>query len=148
MKTAAASQRVPSRDAVVLFDGVCNLCTGAVQFIIKRDPEAYFRFCSLQSEVGRQLMLQYHINPDAMDTFVLLLDARCFTKSDAALRIAGKLSGVWPLLSIFWVVPRPLRNWCYDFVARHRYKWFGKKDRCMLPTPDLMSRFVDHIKPA
>jgi predicted DCC family thiol-disulfide oxidoreductase YuxK len=129
--------------AIVLFDGVCNLCTGVVQFIIKRDPGGYFRFCSMQSELGRQLMQQHGIDPNAMDTFVLLHNDRYFTKSDAALRIATKLTGAWSWLDLFLVVPRPLRNWCYDLIARNRYKWFGQSESCMLPTRDLMRRFID-----
>jgi len=134
-----------SHDAVVLFDGVCNLCTGAVQFIIKRDTAGYFRFCSMQSEIGKQLLVQHDIDPSALDTFVLLQNSRCFTKSDAALRITGKLNGLWPLLGIFRIVPRVLRNWCYDVVANNRCKWFGRTDSCMLPTRDLMSRFIEVV---
>lgn len=137
-----------SHDAIVLFDGVCNLCTGAVQFIIKRDPAGYFRFCSMQSETGRQLLSQHGIDPNAMDTFVLLQNSRCFTKSDAALRIAGKLAGWWPLLDFFLVVPKAWRDRCYDFIASRRYRWFGTNESCMLPTRDLARRFIDRAKTA
>ena len=129
--------------AIVLFDGVCNLCNGFVQFIIQRDPQGYFSFCSMQSELGKQLMLQHDIDPNAMDTFVLLHNGKVFTKSDAALRVAMKLSGPWSLLDLFLIVPKPLRNWCYDLIAQNRYKWFGQSESCMLPTRDLTRRFLD-----
>jgi len=137
-----------SQGAIVLFDGVCNLCTGAVQFIIQRDPSAYFSYCSMQSELGKQLLRKHGIDPEAMNTFVLLHHDHCFTKSDAALRIASKLQGAWSLLDLFLVVPKPLRDWCYDVIARNRYKWFGQSQSCMLPTRDLMRRFLDQMSSA
>lgn len=143
MQNTIIFKEAMSQGAIVLFDGVCNLCNGFIQFIIKRDREGYFRFCSMQSELGKQLLQQYGINPDAMDTFVLLHNNKCFTKSDAALMITIKLRGAWSLLDLFLVVPRPVRNWCYDLIARNRYKWFGQNESCMLPTPDLTRRFLD-----
>jgi predicted DCC family thiol-disulfide oxidoreductase YuxK len=124
---------------VVLFDGVCNLCNGAVQFIIKRDPAASFRFSALQSAGARRLL---GARP-TVDSIVLLEGERIYAKSAAALRIARGLRFPWPLLYVFWLVPRPLRDWVYDGVARHRYAWFGKRDSCMLPTPELRQRFLD-----
>jgi predicted DCC family thiol-disulfide oxidoreductase YuxK len=124
---------------VVLFDGVCNLCNGAVRFIIARDPAACFRFASLQSGVGRRLLK----DDGPPETIVLLEEGKMYSKSTAALRIARGLRLPWPLLYAFIVVPRPLRDFVYDWVARHRYRWFGKLDTCLLPTPALRNRFLE-----
>lgn len=127
---------------LILFDGECNLCSGAVQFVIRRDPRARFRFAALQSEVGRQLLAQQGIG--AMpESVVLLVDGRLRMRSAAALGIARRLRWPWPLCAVFWLVPRPLRDWCYDFVARRRFRWFGRRESCWLPTPELRARFVD-----
>jgi predicted DCC family thiol-disulfide oxidoreductase YuxK len=127
---------------VLLFDGVCNLCNGFVQFIIKRDPQGVFRFASLQSELARNLLSERGLDPAAMDTVVLIDGDRTYVKSDAALRAAGYMGGAWPVLKVFGVLPRSWRNAIYDWVARNRYRWFGKKDQCMVPTPELRSRFL------
>ena len=128
---------------VLLFDGVCNLCNGAVTFIIRRDPNARFRFAALQSAAATSLLKSSGVEAGGMpDSMVLVEDGRVYTRSSAALRIAKHLRFPWPLLRIFWIIPRPLRNWMYDFVARRRYRWFGKRDACMLPTPELQARFL------
>jgi predicted DCC family thiol-disulfide oxidoreductase YuxK len=114
----------------ILFDGVCNLCNGAVQFIIARDPSAQFRFAPLDSAAARSLIDE--ATPRG----------QMYTRSAAALRIARRLRFPWPLLYGFIIVPRPLRDAVYDLIARHRYRWFGKRDTCMVPTPDLRSRFL------
>jgi predicted DCC family thiol-disulfide oxidoreductase YuxK len=124
---------------VVLFDGVCNLCNGAVRFIIARDPGARFRFASLQSDVGRRLLK----DDGPPETIVLLEKGKIYSKSSAVLRIAWGLRFPWPLLYAFIVVPRPLRDLVYDWVARHRYRWFGKQETCLLPTPALRNRFLE-----
>jgi predicted DCC family thiol-disulfide oxidoreductase YuxK len=124
---------------VILFDGVCNLCNGVVRFIIARDPAARFRFASLQSDTAQRLMKENRPG----DTIVLLEEGKMYSKSAAALRIARGLRFPWPLLCAFIVVPRPLRDLVYDWVARHRYGWFGKLDTCLLPTPELQNRFVE-----
>ena len=126
---------------VLLFDGVCNLCTGSVQFIIKRDPTKKFRFASLQSEFGQQVLAQHQLNTDTFDSLVLLEDGKIHQRSTAALRIARQLSGAWPMLYAFIIVPAFIRNAVYNFIARNRYKWFGKKEACWLPTPDLQALF-------
>jgi predicted DCC family thiol-disulfide oxidoreductase YuxK len=128
--------------AIVLFDGVCNLCTSTVQFIIKRDPHGYFTFASLQSEVGRTLLEDYGLQPDTLDTFVLVEGSRCFTRSDAALRVAKHLSGGWSLLRILSLVPKPIRDWGYTIIARNRYRWFGTHETCMVPSRDVLDRFL------
>ena len=128
---------------MILFDGVCNLCNGFVQFVITRDPAGRFQFGALQLAASRQV-LELHDTPDPLpDTIVLVEGGRVFTRSTAALRIARHLVFPWPLASVFFAVPRPLRDWIYDLVARHRYRWFGKREHCMMPTPAMRSRFID-----
>ena len=127
---------------VVLFDGACNLCSGWVQFIAKRDPDGYFRFAALQSDKGRELLAPYGMDTDELKTIVLLDGGEAFTQSDAVLGIVRHLGRAWPLLGVLRVVPRFLRDACYGFVARHRYRWFGVKTACELPSDDLKARFV------
>lgn len=130
-----------SQHAIVLFDGVCNLCNGAVQFIIKRDSRAYFKFASLQSETGQQLLAAHRLKP-TLDSFVVIDHGTAYAKSDAALRVCRHLRGVWPAFAWFRIVPRPFRDLVYSFVAANRYRWFGKTEQCMLPTPDTRQRFL------
>ncbi len=132
---------------IILFDGVCNLCNGAITFIIKRDKNDVFRYAPLQSEVGKNLAKKHEIDLDKVDSIILVTDQSAVAKSTAALRIAKHLSGGWPLLAVFLILPRFLRNAVYDFIARNRYKWFGKKDACMIPTPELKSKFLDYEQP-
>jgi predicted DCC family thiol-disulfide oxidoreductase YuxK len=131
-----------SSPPLILFDGVCNLCAWAVQFIIKRDPDAVFRFASLQSEMGRHLLAKHGIDPAQTDSFVLIEDDVAYTESTAALRVARHLKGAWPLCYSGILLPRLLRDPVYRFIARHRYRWFGKEESCMIPTPELRARFV------
>jgi predicted DCC family thiol-disulfide oxidoreductase YuxK len=128
--------------AVVLFDGICNLCNWSVQFIIKRDPGGYFRFAPMQSDVGRRLLEMHGFRPKASDTFILIEEYRCLTKSDAAITVAKHLTGLWPVLRFLTIIPKTVRNWCYDVVARNRYRWFGKKETCMIPSRELLDRFI------
>jgi predicted DCC family thiol-disulfide oxidoreductase YuxK len=128
--------------AIVLFDGVCNLCTGSVQFILQRDPHGYFKFSSMQSEIGRQLMEDHGIPSENMDTFVLIDGGKCLTRSDAVIEVAKHLSGSWSLLRVLSAIPKPIRDWGYTIIAHNRYRWFGKQDICMLPSPDIMDRFL------
>jgi predicted DCC family thiol-disulfide oxidoreductase YuxK len=127
---------------IVLFDGICHLCTTSVQFIITRDPNGYFTFASLQSEVGRTLLEKHGLHPDALDMFVLIEGSRCFTRSDAALRVAKHLSGCWSLLRILSLIPKPIRDWGYTIIARNRYRWFGTHEICMVPSQDMLDRFL------
>lgn len=134
----------PSSDhSIVLFDGVCNLCSGAVQFILKRDPGGKFKFASLQSDVGQQFSIKLGIDPASLRTIILIKGEKHFLKSDAALEIARSLSGLWPLLYVFKVIPRFIRNPVYDWISRNRYRWFGKREMCWLPTDNWKSRFLD-----
>jgi len=127
---------------IVLFDGVCNLCNGSVQFLIRRDPGARFRFASLQSPVGERLLDELGIDRQAVDSVILVEDGRWYKESDAALRIAHSLGGPWKALGILRLIPRPLRDGLYRFIARNRYRWFGKTEACWLPTPELRGRFL------
>ncbi|WP_442844890.1 thiol-disulfide oxidoreductase DCC family protein [Leeuwenhoekiella sp. H156] len=132
-----------SSEKIILFDGVCNLCNGAINFIIKHDPKAQFKFASLQGENGQRLLAQHQINPKETDSIVLIEPQRVSVKSSAALRIAKYLNRGYPLLYAFMIIPGFIRNAVYDFIAANRYKWFGKKESCMIPTPELKSRFLD-----
>ncbi len=129
--------------AIILFDGVCNLCNSSVQLVIKNDPKGYFKFASLQSAAGQALLQQHNIpvdnNPDSL---VLIEHNKVYKFSTAALRIARKLSGLYPLLYAFIVIPPFIRNGVYKFIARNRYRWWGKQERCWLPSPELKSRFL------
>jgi predicted DCC family thiol-disulfide oxidoreductase YuxK len=132
-----------ARGAVVLFDGVCNLCNASVTFIVDRDRRGYFAFAPLQSEVGRRLLAS-HGQPDpALDSVVLLEGGRLYTRSRAALRIARRLDGAWPLLFALSILPVSLADAAYAFVARNRYRWFGRTEACRVPTPALRARFLD-----
>jgi predicted DCC family thiol-disulfide oxidoreductase YuxK len=128
---------------VILFDGVCNICSSTVAFIIPRDPGAQFRFASLQSETARRLLRERNAGAPALESMVLVEDNRVFTRSTAALRIARRLAFPWSLASLLLAVPRPFRDWAYDFVARNRYRWFGKRETCMIPSADVRSRFLE-----
>ncbi|QJX45615.1 thiol-disulfide oxidoreductase DCC family protein [Hymenobacter taeanensis] len=129
--------------AIILFDGVCNLCHGFVQFVIGRDKNQYFQFASLQSEVGQALLRQHGLQPAITpETVVLLEGGQAYAYSSAVLRIMRHLSGAWRWLYIARVLPRPLRDAAYRFVARHRYQWFGQQEACLLPTPALRQRFL------
>jgi predicted DCC family thiol-disulfide oxidoreductase YuxK len=130
-------------DHLVLFDGVCNLCSGAVKFIIRRDPAAVFKFAAIQSPLGQRLYRAHDLDPAHPDSMVLLTHDGAWRKSDAAWRIAKKFTGVWRLLAWIKFFPKPLRDWGYDFVARRRYRWFGQSDICLVPTPELRARFLE-----
>lgn len=126
---------------IVLFDGDCNFCDSSVQFIIKRDPDGYFHFTSLQSELGQSLLYKYDV-PLHIDSFILIEGEKAYYKSTAALRISRQLNGAWKLLYVFIIIPAPIRNALYNILARNRYKWFGKKESCMLPPPGIRKRFL------
>ncbi|MDE5413452.1 thiol-disulfide oxidoreductase DCC family protein [Alkalihalobacterium chitinilyticum] len=127
---------------IVLFDGVCNFCHHSVQFILKRDKRGYFKFASLQSDIGKRLLDQYHL-PHDMSTFVLIDNDKPFIKSSAALRVCKYLDGFWRFMVIFRFIPTPIRNIVYNFIAQNRYRWFGQRESCMLPTPEQRKRFLD-----
>lgn len=126
---------------IILFDGDCNFCDKSVQFIIKRDPEAIFTFTSQQGEVGQKMIKKHHA-PASIDSIILIENDTYYLKSSAALRICRHLQGAWKLLFIFIIVPYPIRDFFYNILAKNRYKWFGKKDQCTLPTPEMRKRFL------
>lgn len=128
---------------IILFDGVCNLCNSSVQYVIRHDKKEIFRFASLQSNAGQALLQQYNLPQHDFNSFILIEDNKAYTKSTAALKVARKLSGPVKILFGFIIVPRFIRDWVYEFVSANRYKWFGKKDSCMIPTPSLRQRFLN-----
>ena len=128
---------------VILFDGVCNLCTGSVRFVIGRDARKRFRFASLQSPVAEKLLGAQGRDGDRLESVVLVVGERTYRKSTAALLIARRLDGLWPLLSALLVIPRPLRDAMYDWIGKRRYRLFGKRDACWRPHAELAERFLD-----
>jgi len=134
---------IPSNAVVVLFDGVCNLCNGTVQFIIKRDAKGVFRFASLQSAYGQQQLKSFGLPSDTLYSIVAVYNGKAYQQSDAVLLMLKHLGGRWSWLTIFRILPRFFRDAVYAFIARNRYRFFGKKDQCMIPTPGLKSRFIE-----
>jgi predicted DCC family thiol-disulfide oxidoreductase YuxK len=134
----------PLPHPILLFDGVCNLCSTLVQFVIQRDPEGFFHFASLQSETGQQYLRRFHLPTNDFDSFIYIdtKNNRYYSKSSAALRVLRHLKGLWFLLYVFILVPPFLRNPIYHFVAKYRYRWFGKQEMCMIPSPEIESRFL------
>jgi len=127
---------------IILYDGVCNLCSASVRFVITRDTKRKFQFASLQSDFAKNALWGKEIG-NSVKTIVLLKGDRIYLRSDAALEISRELNGLWPLLYFLKIIPRFIRDAVYNFISQHRYQWFGKTDACWLPSPDLSSRFVD-----
>lgn len=127
---------------LILFDGVCNLCNSSVLFIIKRDSKEVFKFASLQSELGKALLQEFKLPATELNSVLLIDKGKFYNKSDAALNIARHLHGLWPMLYGLKIIPLFIRNGVYDWIAKNRYRWFGKKEACMIPTPELKSRFI------
>lgn len=130
--------------AVLLIDGKCLLCNRITHFVAERDKAGVFRFAMLQSPIGQQLLMKGNFPLNDIDTFVMVQGEQYYTKSDAALRVFRGLGGWWRILYLFIAVPRAWRNRVYDTIARNRYRMFGKADVCLLPTPKLIGRFLDH----
>lgn len=130
---------------IILFDGECNFCDHGVQFIIKRDPTGIYKFASLQSTMGLKLLKEHHV-PEDVDSFILIEDNKYHEKSSAALRVCKNLTGIWKLFFIFLLIPKPLRDIVYDVIAKNRYKWFGKKNSCMIPSPEIRARFIEETR--
>jgi len=134
---------LPLNKKIILFDGVCNLCDSTVQFIIKHDKEDLFRFVALQSDLGQEIINHIGLDTSKTDSIILYEPGTAYYyKAEAALKIAKELGGVYSLLSIFTVLPNYLNNKVYDYVARNRYKWYGKKEECMIPTPEMKAKFL------
>jgi predicted DCC family thiol-disulfide oxidoreductase YuxK len=128
---------------VILFDGICNLCNRSVQLVIKHDKKRLFRFASLQSSFGESVLKRYNLPADTFNSFILLVNNKIYTRSTAALLVAKRLSGLIKLLYGFIIVPKFIRDFVYDVIAKNRYKWFGKKEACWIPTPELKELFLD-----
>ena len=128
--------------AIILFDGVCNFCNASVNFVLKRDQDDRFRFAPLQSDAGRQLLAAHSLDNGKTDSFVLIAGGKAFTESTAALHVARRLGFPWNMLWAFMLVPPFIRNAVYRLIARNRYKWFGKKDQCMVPGEGMRNKFL------
>ena len=131
---------------VILFDGVCNLCNSAVKFVLKRDKKAAFKFASLQSDAAKKILSNTEISDIDSGTFVLIENGKTYTRSTAALKVCRQLSGLWPLLTVFIIVPRFIRDRVYNLISKNRYRWFGKRDICMIPSPEVANRFLNEMK--
>jgi predicted DCC family thiol-disulfide oxidoreductase YuxK len=129
-------------EKIILFDGVCNLCNGFVNFVIKRDPGMKFRFAALQSAAGKALLERHRLNAESLETVVLIDGTQVYQRSSAALKIIKQLGALWPLLYVFIILPAPWRDWLYDIIAKRRYRWYGKRDQCRLPSPQEKNRFL------
>lgn len=129
---------------VILFDGVCNLCNGFIQFIIKKDKKNKFKFCSLQSEQGQNIIKQNSKDLKNIDSVLLFTNNQIYNKSTAVLKIAKTLGFPYNIIKIISVIPVKLRDRIYDFIAKNRYRWFGKKTSCWIPTSELKEKFLDY----
>jgi predicted DCC family thiol-disulfide oxidoreductase YuxK len=127
---------------IILFDGVCNLCNGTIQFLIRHDKKNIFYFASLQSDAGQALLKKYDLDALSLKSIVLIQHDRAFIRSTAVLKIAAQLGGFLKIASILFLFPRFIRDFVYNIVAQNRYRWFGKQDVCWVPTPELKSRFL------
>lgn len=135
---------LPQDKKIILFDGVCNLCDSLVQYVIKKDKKDVFRFVSLQSELGQTILNHIGINPNHIDSIILYEPGiSYYYKAEAAFRIAKILGKIFTLTTIFRLLPSRFSNLMYDYVAKNRYKWYGKKDACMIPTPEIKAKFLE-----
>ncbi|MBL0182322.1 MAG: thiol-disulfide oxidoreductase DCC family protein [Chitinophagaceae bacterium] len=128
---------------IILFDGICNLCNRVVRFVIRRDKKKVIRFAALQSEAGQGLLQKYHLPVTAMESFVFIENGKVYSRSSAALKVCRHLRGLWPLCYGFIIVPEFIRDAVYNWVAKNRYKWFGVRAECMIPTPEIKARFLN-----
>lgn len=136
-------QNLPENKKIILFDGVCNLCNSSVQFVIQHDKKDVFRFVAIQSELGQEILKHIGINPINIDSIVLYEPGIAYHyKSDAALEIAKNIGGLFHLGTVFKIIPAGVRNHLYDYIAKNRYKWYGKKEQCMIPSKELKSKFL------
>ena len=140
------AEAVTEADApILLFDGVCNLCNGLVALILRNDPQGRFRFASLQSPAGQALLARHGLPTVDLDSVVLIEGTRAFTRSTAALRTARRMGSLWPLAFVFILIPRPLRDLVYKGIGKNRYRMFGRREACMVPTPDIRARFLTQL---
>ena len=137
-------EKLPKDKKIVLFDGVCNLCNSSVNYIIDRDKNDVFRFAALQSELGQQIQQYIGLNTNQLDSIILYIPKEAYyTKSSAAIRIMSEFRGFWKLTRGFYIFPTFIRNLVYNYIAKNRYKWYGKKEQCRIPTPALQQKFLD-----
>ena len=129
-------------NSIILFDGVCNFCDASINFVIERDKKGKFKYASLQSEVGEKYLNKFGLYTQSYDSFILVEGDKYYTKSSAALRVTKDMTGLWPMLYAFMVIPKVMRDAVYSLIAKNRYKWFGKKDECMLPSPEVRALFL------
>lgn len=135
---------LPKDKKIILFDGVCNLCDSSVQFVFKHDKKDIFRFVSLQSDLGINIIKHLGIDTSKVDSTILYEPGKAYYyKSDVAFKILKEISGIQRILLVFSILPKPILDYIYDYVAKNRYKWFGKKESCMIPTPELKSKFLE-----
>lgn len=136
--------RLSKDKKLILFDGVCNLCNSSIQYVIKHDKKNIFMFTALQSEVGKKIIEEFKVDTNKTDSILLYNPEEGISdKSTAALKIAYLLGFPQNLMSVFFIVPPFIRNWVYDYIAKNRYQWYGKKDQCMIPTPELENKFLE-----
>ena len=128
---------------IILFDGVCNFCNSAVNFVIKRDKKFIFRFATLQSNAAHELLANHQLPPGDLSSFVFIENNKVYTRSAAALKVCRHLDGLWPLMYGFIIVPKFIRDCIYNLVSKNRYQWFGKKENCMIPTTGMRARFLN-----
>jgi predicted DCC family thiol-disulfide oxidoreductase YuxK len=131
-----------TNQSIILFDGVCNFCNGAINFTLKRNKKADIFFAPLQSAAGQKLLAQYRLPVDSLESFVFIENDKTYNRSTAALKVCRHLRGFWPLCYGFIIVPKFIRDGIYNWIAKNRYKWFGKKESCMIPTPEVKARFL------
>ena len=137
------TEKLPENKKIILFDGVCNLCDSTVRFIIKHDKKDVFRFVALQSDLGRKIINHIGVDTSKTDSILLYEPGHAYYyKAEAAIKIAAELGGIYTLMNIFSILPNALSNLVYDYVARNRYKWYGKKEECMIPTPEMKAKFL------
>jgi predicted DCC family thiol-disulfide oxidoreductase YuxK len=131
-----------NHNRIILFDGVCNFCNSSVNFVIERDKKSTIKFAALQSDAGQQLLQQFNLPTNQFNSFVYIEGGKLFTESTASLRVVKNLPAPWPVVYGFIIVPKFIRDGIYKWIAKNRYKWFGKKDQCMIPSPEIRSRFL------
>ncbi|MBT8258460.1 MAG: DUF393 domain-containing protein [Bacteroidia bacterium] len=135
---------LPNNKYLILFDGICNLCNNSVNYIIRKDKKNRFVFAAIQSEIGGKIISELNIDTSKTDSIILLRNrSEYHFKSTAALKIAQDLQFPTNLAIVFLVIPAFIRNWVYDIIARNRYKWYGKREACMIPTPELKAKFLE-----
>jgi predicted DCC family thiol-disulfide oxidoreductase YuxK len=132
----------PSEEPILLFDGVCHFCNHSVQFVIRHDKLEKFKFAALQSSAGQNLLQKHSLPTDDFDSFILIKNDKLYKKSTASLRLCLELGGLWRIFYLFVIIPLPLRDGIYNTIARNRYKWFGKRDKCMIPSSNIRKRFL------